>query len=145
MSLRSGAYFGNHSTVSQCARVASAASDAERTALALIVCMPELGQISREQATALAGLAPFDRDSRRKQGERHIAGGRSRLRRSLYVAALPASYRWNPALGELCRHLIKRGKGHKRALIACARKLLIYANTVLQRGAPWIKDPKAAA
>jgi transposase len=48
----------------------------ERTALALIVRMPELGYISREQAAALAGLAPFDRDSGNHRGERHIASGR---------------------------------------------------------------------
>jgi transposase len=117
----------------------------ERTAVALIVRMPELGQISREQAAALAGLAPFDHDSGRKQGERHIAGGRGRLRRSLYAAAMPASFRWNPALIALYKRLIQGGKCHKSALVACARKLLIYANTVLQRGTPWIKDPKAAA
>ena len=59
----------------------------ERTALALIVRMPELGRVSREQAAALAGLAPFDDDSGKHKGERHIAGGRRRLRRSLFAAA----------------------------------------------------------
>ena len=70
----------------------------ERTALALIIRMPELGRISREQAAALAGLAPFDDDSGTHKGQRHIAGGRGRLRRSLFAAALPAAFRWNKAL-----------------------------------------------
>jgi transposase len=48
----------------------------ERTAIALIVRMPELGSVSREEAAALAGLAPFDDDSGRHKGHRHIAGGR---------------------------------------------------------------------
>jgi transposase len=100
--------------------------------------MPEIGTISREQAAALAGLAPFDDDSGKHKGERHIAGGRDRLRRSLYAAALPASFRWNAALIALYRRLIARGKPHKLALVACARKLIIFANTVVQRGTPWL-------
>lgn len=113
----------------------------ERTALALIVRMPELGQISREEAAALAGLAPFDDDSGTRKGQRHIAGGRGRLRRSLYAAALPAAFRWNKALMVLYSRLTANGKAHNVALIACARKLLIYANTVVQRGTPWIETP----
>ena len=109
----------------------------ERTALALIIRMPELGRISREEAAALAGLAPFDDDSGKYKGQRHIAGGRGRLRRSLFAAALPASCRWNEALIALYERLIAKGKAHNAALIACARKLLIYANTVVQRGTPW--------
>lgn len=114
-----------------------------RTALALVVRMPELGTLSREQVAALAGLAPYDDESGRRIGERHIAGGRQRVRKSLYAAAMPAAFHWNPALIALYRRLIDDGKGHKRALIACARKLLIYANTVLARGTPWM--PASAA
>lgn len=115
-----------------------------RTALALIVRMPELGQLSREQAAALAGLAPFVHQSGKRQGETHIAGGRARLRRSLYAAALPAAFRWNPALVALYRRLTGRGKTHKSALVACARKLLVFANTVIRRGAPWTEPAQAA-
>jgi transposase len=109
----------------------------ERTTLALIIRMPELGQLSREEAAALAGLAPFVHQSGKHVGETHIGGGRARLRRSLYAAALPASFRWNPALIELYKRLTKRGKTHKSALVACARKLLVFANTVVHRGTPW--------
>lgn len=115
-----------------------------RTAIALIIRMPELGRISREQAAALAGLAPFDDDSGTHKGHRHIAGGRGRLRRSLYAAALPAAFRWNKALVALYARLLARGKAHNAALVACARKLLIYANTVVQRGTPWTETPAAA-
>jgi transposase len=90
----------------------------ERTALALVLRMPELGAVSREEAAALAGLAPFVRQSGRWTGEAHIAGGRSRLRRSLYAAALPAAFRWNAALKALYRRLIDRGKPHQVALVA---------------------------
>ncbi len=115
----------------------------ERTALALVVRMPELGRVSREEAAALAGLAPFDDDSGTHTGQRHIAGGRGRLRRSLFAAALPAAFRWNKALVDLYARLTARGKAHNAALVACARKLLIYANTVVQRGTPWIERPAA--
>ncbi len=117
--------------------VQSVAGIGERTALCLILRLPELGHLSREQAAALAGLAPFDDDTGQHKGERHIAGGRARARRSLFAAALAAAFRWNPALIALYRRLTAKGKPHKLALIACARKLVIYANTVLQRGSPW--------
>lgn len=107
------------------------------TALALVIGMPELGQLSREQAASLIGLAPFDRDSGQHRGHRHIAGGRSRPRKALYAAALPAAFRWNPALKDLYQRLMARGKAHKQALVACARKLIIYANTVIARDTPW--------
>ena len=110
-----------------------------RTALAVLIRMPEIGTLSREQAAALAGLAPFDQDSGQHQGRRRIAGGRKRLRKSLYAAALPAAFRWNPALINLYRRLIENGKTHKATLVACARKLLIFANAVVARGTPWTK------
>ncbi len=113
----------------------------ERTALALLIRMPELGRVSREQAAALAGLAPFDNDSGQQKGQRRIAGGRARLRRSLFAAALPAAFRWNKALIALYGRLTAAGKAHNAALVACARKLLIYANTVVQRGSPWVEKP----
>ena len=109
----------------------------ERTALSIVLRMPELGQISREQAASLAGLAPFVHQSGKRQGETHIGGGRGRLRRALYAAALPAAFRWNPALMAFRARLAARGAPHVSALVACARKLLIYANTVVARGTPW--------
>jgi transposase len=111
----------------------------ERTALAIIIRMPELGRVSREEAAALAGLAPFDNDSGQHKGQRHIAGGRARLRRSLFAAALPAAFRWNKAVMALYARLMAAGKHHNAALVACARKLLVYANTIVQRGTPWIE------
>jgi transposase len=115
------------------------------TAVAVLVRMPEIGQISREQAAALAGLAPYDDDSGEHLGARRIEGGRKRLRRALYAAALAASFHWNPRLIALYKRLTAAGKGHKRALIACARKLLIFINTVVARGTPWQADTPVPA
>jgi transposase len=108
-----------------------------RTAVAILVRMPEIGRVTREQVAALAGLAPYDHDSGEQKRQRHIAGGRDRLRHSLYNAALSAAFHWNPQLIAMYKRLTKAGKLHKVALIACARKLLIYVNTVVQRGSPW--------
>ncbi len=71
---------------------------AEPTALTLVIRMPELGHLTREQVAALAGLAPYDHDSGRFKGQRRIAGGRARVRKALYAAAFPATQRWNPQL-----------------------------------------------
>ena len=104
--------------------------------LDLVLSIPGIGE-----RTALAGLAPFDNDSGQQKGQRRIAGGRARLRRSLFAAALPAAFRWNKALIALYQRLTAAGKAHNAALVACARKLLIYANTVVQRGSPWTERP----
>jgi transposase len=125
--------------------VESIAGIGPRTALTLILRMPELGRLSREQAVALAGLAPFDDDTGQHSGERHIAGGRARVRTALFRASLPAAFHWNPALIAFYRRLRANGKAHTEALIACARKLLIYANTVLARGTPWVAQMVAQA
>ena len=109
-----------------------------RTAVAILVRMPEIGRITRGQAAALVGVAPYDADSSTHVGLRHIEGGRERLRESLYTAALPASFYWNPELIAIYRRLTAAGKPHKLALVACARKLIIFVNTVVARGTPWV-------
>jgi transposase len=114
------------------------------TATAILVRLPEIGSLTREQVAALAGLAPYDADSGEHEGVRHIQGGRERLRKAIYCAALPASFRWNPQLIALYQRLTADGREHKKALIACARKLLIYANTVVARGTPWVEKPASA-
>jgi len=116
-----------------------------KTAVAILVHMPEIGRLSREQAAALAGLAPYDDDSGERLGMRHIAGGRERLRGSLYKAALAATFHWNPQLLALYRRLTAAGKPHKVALVACARKLLIFVNTVVERGTPWMRTASLSA
>ena len=113
------------------------------TALAILVRMPEIGRITREQAASLAGLAPFDDASAEREGERHIAGGRARLRERLYMAALPAAMLWNPEVMALYQRLTAAEKPHKVALVACARKLLIFVNTVVERGTPWVSKRSA--
>jgi transposase len=120
--------------------IASVDGVGPRTAVAILIRMPEIGRVSREQAAALAGLAPYDDDSGDHVGARHIYGGRERLRKSLYNASLAAAFRWNAQLIATYERLIAAGKFHKVALIACARKLLIFVNTVVARGTPWLSQ-----
>ena len=87
--------------------------------------------MSATQAAALAGVAPFNRDSGQHRGQRHIAGGRSQVRSVLYMAALVAS-RHNPVLKSLYLRLLANGKAKKLALTVLMRKLIILSNLLLK-------------
>lgn len=102
-----------------------------RTATLLLAQMPELGQLNRREAAALAGLAPFNRDSGSAHGKRTIFGGRRAVRCGLYMAALVAAHR-NPNLAPFYQRLRRAGKPPKLALTATMRKLLIVLNSVLK-------------
>jgi len=110
------------------------------TAFALLVEMPELGQIENKAAASLAGLAPVARDSGKKQGKRFIQGGRAALRQALYMPALVAA-RFNPDLKAKYQALIQAGKPAKLAITAIMRKLLILANALIRNGRTWTPDP----
>jgi transposase len=97
----------------------------------LLADMPELGTLERNQASALAGVAPYDRDSGKQKGKRSIAGGRVRVRCALYMATL-AAIRHNPILKQNYQRLVSRGKPRKVAIVACMRKFIIHINTVLK-------------
>jgi transposase len=111
----------------------------ERSALALLVRLPEIGNLSRAEAAALAGVAPFDNDSGMRSKARRVAGGRQRLRKSLFMAAFCATT-WNKDLKTFYLRLRDRGKHHLTAIIATARKLVILANAVVARNEPWVES-----
>jgi transposase len=102
----------------------------------LLTEMPELGSLGRRQAAALAGLAPFTRQSGQWRGKSFIGGGRTHVRTALFMAALSAS-RHNPVLKVFHQRLIQAGKPKMVALVAVARKLLIILNAVLRDQKPW--------
>jgi transposase len=101
------------------------------TATTALALCPELGTLSRAQAAALLGVAPFNHDSGQLHGQRHIAGGRFRLRCAIYMAALSA-LRCNPILRAFYKQLTARGKPAKLALTAVMRKLFILLNHLLK-------------
>lgn len=112
-----------------------------RTALSLVIRLPELGQASREEVAALTGLAPYDDDSGTRRGKRRVVGGRDRLRKALFMCAFAAT-RHNPDLAGFYKRLRANGKDHLLAVIATARKLIVLANAIILRGTPW--QPQAA-
>lgn len=107
-----------------------------QTALALLAELPELGTCSRQQIAALVGVAPFNRDSGAKRGQRTTWGGRPAVRTALYMATLVAT-RHNPVIRKHYQHLQGAGKRKKVALTACMRKLLCMLNAVLREQKPW--------
>jgi transposase len=106
------------------------------TSFTLLAELPELGTLSRQKIAALVGLAPFNRDSGRFRGRRHIFGGRSDVRSVLYMAAL-SGIRYNPVLKAFYDRLIAKGKLPKVALTACMRKLLTILNAIIRDETTW--------
>jgi transposase len=102
----------------------------------LIAEMPELGQLNRKEIAALAGLAPFTRQSGKWKGKSFIGGGRASVRSVLFIAATVA-VRHNSIIKALFKRLIANGKPWKVAVIACARKLLTILNAIIKSGIPW--------
>lgn len=105
-------------------------------ATTLLALMPELGRLSPKQIAALAGLAPFARDSGRFRGQRSILGGRKRVRDALYMGAL-AAIRHCPRFKTFFQTLRDAGKPFKLALVAVSRKLLVTANAVIRDQMPF--------
>lgn len=103
-----------------------------QTAATLLAYFPELGRINRQQAAALAGLAPYDHASGTHDGKRAIFGGTRRIRRALYLAAISAA-RWSSWVKSFYANLRARGKCAKVALIACVRKPLVRLNSLAGR------------
>jgi transposase len=102
----------------------------------LLAEMPELGTLDRRQIAALAGLAPWTRQSGQWRGKSFIGGGRASVRSALFMAAMVAS-RHNPNLKSFREQLIARGKAKKTALVAVARKLLTILNAIIRDQQPW--------
>ena len=116
---------------------------AKTTSANLVAGMPELGQVSDEIAAALIGVAPYDDDSGKRRGERHIKGGRRWVRNAIYMPCLGAATQNNPVLKAFYDRLIAKGKEPKPALVACMRKLIVILNTLIARRQKW--DPSRYA
>jgi transposase len=102
----------------------------------LIAEMPELGTLDRRQIAALAGLAPWTRQSGQWRGKSFIGGGRKSVRSALFLGAMVAA-RHNPTLKAFRDKLVAAGKPKLVALIAVARKLLTILNAILRDKKPW--------
>ena len=112
-------------------RLKSVKGVGDQTARALIVHMPELGDLTDKESAALGGVAPYNKDSGKHSGYRSIRGGRYHVRNVLYMAAVAAS-RSNPILKTFYHRLIANGKKPKVALVAVMRKLIILLNKLIK-------------
>lgn len=106
------------------------------TSATILAHMPELGTLSKAEAAALTGLAPYNRDSGFSNAPRHIHAGRAQVRRCLFMAATVA-IQHNPVLKAHFDNLRQRGKPHKVALVAVMRKMIVILNAILKEGKPW--------
>ena len=102
----------------------------------LIAELPELGSLDRRQIAALAGLAPWTRQSGQWRGKSFIGGGRADVRAVLFIGAMVAA-RHNPVLKAFRDRLVAAGKPKLVALVATARKLVTILNAVIRDQQPW--------
>jgi transposase len=105
-------------------------------AATLIGDLPELGSLDRREIASLTGVAPFNRDSGKLRGQRHIRGGRAHSRTALFLTAMVAT-RFNPDIKRFYERLLDKGKHKKVALTACIRKIVIALNAMLRDNVPW--------
>lgn len=108
------------------------------TARTLLADLPELGKLTRKSIAALAGLAPFNRDSGGYSGKRHIHGGRGSVRSALYMACV-ASLKCNPVMKAFYARL-RASKPAKVALVACMRKMLTILNSMARSQKRWTPE-----
>lgn len=106
-------------------------------AACLLARMPELGRISSRQAAALAGVAPFDRQSGNSSKARRCQGGRPLVRRALYLAALSIARSGKSSLATIAQRLKNAGKPNKLALNALMRKLIVTLNAIAKSNTPY--------
>lgn len=106
------------------------------TAATLVAELPELGKLNRQKISALVGVAPYADDSGTRTGKRIIAGGRTAVRNTLYMATI-AAIRSNAVIKVFYKRLRSRGKLTKVAIVACMRKLLTILNTMVKNNTAW--------
>lgn len=103
---------------------------AEKTAVAVIAGVPEIGGISDAALAKLVGVAPMDNQSGKADHAKKTLGGRKDVRRALYLAALSA-VRHNHVLSAYYREAKKRipsRKAAKWAFMPVMRKLIHLMN-----------------
>jgi transposase len=106
------------------------------TVSTLIAELPELGELNARQISKLVGLAPLNQDSGKRKGQRFTSGGRTSVRRVLYMSTLTAT-RFNPAIKAFYIRLLAKGKPKKLALVAAMRKLITILNTLIKKDELW--------
>lgn len=113
------------------------------TVSTLVAELPELGKLNRGEIAKLVGVAPMNNDSGQSSGQRRTFGGRSSVRRVLYMATLVAT-RFNSRIKAFSQRLLAEGKPKKVALTAAMRKLLTILNTLIKTDQLWVEPHTAS-
>lgn len=121
----------NEQMADQSAKMQSVCGVGAATSWSILAYLGEITELKRNQIVALAGIAPFNRDSGKFKGKRKIEGGRAKLRKCLYMAAQSAAVH-NPHIKAYVDGLRARGKPYKCAMVAAMRKLLLHLQSLLK-------------
>lgn len=101
------------------------------TTAALLSMLPELGKVSHKKIAGLVGVAPHPKESGTMKFKSRCFGGRSVVRKTLYMAAVVA-VRFEPRIKAFYQHLLGRGKPYKVAVNTCMHKLLTILNVMMR-------------
>ncbi|MHC1549788.1 IS110 family RNA-guided transposase [Phyllobacterium sp. K27] len=108
----------------------------------LIGSMPELGALSSREAASLAGVAPHPRQSGLTRKSGRCQGGRSHIRKTLYMASLSIIRAKSQPLACFYQKLRAAGKPFKVAMVAIMRKLIVTLNAIIKTDTPWTNKAK---
>ena len=97
------------------------------TTATLMAMLPELGRLSHKRLASLVGIAPHPRESGETKFKSRCFGGRSEVRKALYMATVVAT-RFEPRIRDFYQRLLSKGKPYKVAVTACMHKLLRILN-----------------
>lgn len=99
----------------------------DKVAFILLGLLPELGYLNRRQIAALAGVAPFAKESGTISGHRFTRNGRPEVKKALFMAALVAT-RYDGKYKSFYNELTSRAKPKLVALTAVMRKIIVSLN-----------------
>ena len=99
----------------------------KKVAFILLGLLPELGYLNRRQIAALAGVAPFAKDSGTISGYRRTQSGRPEVKKALFIATLVA-IQYDTKYKIIYEQLIARAKPKMVAVTAVMRKIIICLN-----------------
>ena len=103
----------------------------KKVAYILLGLLPELGYLNRREIAALAGVAPFARDSGTINGYRRTGTGRVDVKKALFIAALVA-IKYDEKMNLFYTNLTSRGKKKMVAVTATMRKIIITLNAKIK-------------
>ena len=103
----------------------------KKVAYILLGLLPELGYLNRREIAALAGVAPFARDSGTINGYRRTGIGRVDVKKALFIAALVA-IKYDEKMNLFYTNLTSRGKKKMVAVTATMRKIIITINAKIK-------------